>query len=203
MNDEYKNAQLYDIILFPFLRPIRKTIISIAKEFQYKTILDLCCGTGNQLIQLQKQGFHGTGVDLSDDMLKVAHEKSKNISFIKGNAEDLSFKDNSFDMVMTTLALHEKSRDSALKILDQMRRVIKKDGHLIIVDFNLERTVPQLSRKLVTKIESMTDDEHYGHYKNYCTSGGLDSLIDLKSLIEVRKIEVLFKAVTIRILTKK
>ncbi|MDQ0216726.1 SAM-dependent methyltransferase [Oikeobacillus pervagus] len=46
-----------------------------------KKILDLACGTGEFTVQLAKEGFEVTGVDLSEDMLMVAQEKAVNQGF--------------------------------------------------------------------------------------------------------------------------
>ncbi|MFJ8264669.1 class I SAM-dependent DNA methyltransferase [Peribacillus asahii] len=43
---------------------------------QGKQLLDLACGTGEMTIELARNGFHVTGVDLSDEMLLVAQEKA-------------------------------------------------------------------------------------------------------------------------------
>ena len=56
-------------------------------------LLDLACGTGEISVELAKQGFDVSGVDLSDEMLAVANEKAANlglsIPFFQQNMAEL------------------------------------------------------------------------------------------------------------------
>lgn len=55
-------------MLSPFIRPIRQKIIAIIKQHRYGAILDVCCGTGEQLKMLKIHGLEGKGIDLSEAM---------------------------------------------------------------------------------------------------------------------------------------
>ncbi|MBN1410586.1 MAG: class I SAM-dependent methyltransferase [Spirochaetales bacterium] len=199
---EEKIAHLYDFLLFPFIHPIRKKLLSIADNYKYLKILDVCCGTGNQLKYLKSKGFDAIGIDLSDKMMSVAAKGAVPVKCFKENAEEMSFEPESFDMTTTTFALHEKTTESALAVLHEMLRVTKKGGHLILIDFNIDQSVPSLSRKACTFIESLAGGEHYENYKNYCNTGGIDSLINQINVKEIERHESDFEAVTIRILEK-
>ena len=50
-----------------------------------KNVMDMACGTGEQVLRLSKKGFNVIGVDLNEGMLGVAKSKSKKIKFLKGN----------------------------------------------------------------------------------------------------------------------
>lgn len=70
-------------------------VIQQSEKFQVqtKTILDVACGTGELSIRLSEAGFAVTGVDLSDDMLAVAHakalEKGRMIPFFQQNMTEM------------------------------------------------------------------------------------------------------------------
>ena len=196
-------ADINDFILYPFINPIRKIILGLAEKYQYKEILDVCCGTGNQLKLLKAGGFNVSGIDLSDTMLKVAGKGNNGVKCLKEDAEAMSFKDNSFDMVMTTFALHDKTTQAALSILNEMIRITKPDGHIIAADFNLADSVPVIAKKACTFIEYLAGGEHYENYKNYCRMGGLDFLLNNTKLIEIERAAVDLKAVTIIVLSKE
>jgi demethylmenaquinone methyltransferase/2-methoxy-6-polyprenyl-1,4-benzoquinol methylase len=202
MKDEYKSAKYYDKFLHLFVRHIRKRILNIVKKNQYEKILDVCCGTGNQLKILKKHGIDGTGIDLSKAMLEIAESGKIKVNCFEQDAENISFSDGSFDMTMTTFALHEKSNSSAKMILSEMIRLTKKNGHLIIVDFSIDRNTFFLARKGISFIESRAGDDHYKHYKDYVASNGLDTLLQGSPLKEVEKHYFAFNGVVLKVLQK-
>ncbi|HDQ13754.1 MAG TPA: class I SAM-dependent methyltransferase, partial [Sediminispirochaeta sp.] len=69
---EYGIAPLYDLILYPFVRRLRYKILDICRQRSYSKVLDVCCGTGDQLKLLRRHGFDVYGVDLSPQMLRVS-----------------------------------------------------------------------------------------------------------------------------------
>lgn len=78
----------------------------IEKEIGYNKelkILDIGCGTGRHSIELAKRGYHVTGIDLSDSMLKRAQENAKKqhvqVRFEKHDARRLPFR-SEFDVVI-------------------------------------------------------------------------------------------------------
>lgn len=202
MEDEYKSAKYYDKFLHLFVWRIRKKILQIVKKNQYKNILDVCCGTGNQLKILKKHGIDGTGIDLSKAMLEVAESGKIKVKCHEQDAENIDFNDESFDMTMTTFALHEKSHSSAKKILNEMIRLTKKNGHLILVDFSIDSSTFFLARKGISLIESLAGDEHYKHYKEYVASNGLDALLEDSPLKEIEKHYFVFNGVVLKVLQK-
>jgi demethylmenaquinone methyltransferase/2-methoxy-6-polyprenyl-1,4-benzoquinol methylase len=202
MEDEYKSAKYYDKFLHLFVRRIRKRILEIVKKNQYKKILDVCCGTGNQLKILKKHGIDGTGIDLSKAMLEIAESGKIKVNCYEQDAENTNFSDESFDMTMTTFALHEKSNSSAKKILSEMIRLTKKNGHLILVDFSIDSNTSFLAKAGIKFIESSAGDDHYNHYKEYVTSNGLDTLLEGSPLKEVEKHYFALNGVVLKVLQK-
>jgi 2-polyprenyl-3-methyl-5-hydroxy-6-metoxy-1,4-benzoquinol methylase len=69
-----------------------------------RTILDVGTGTGRAAIALARRGAIVTGVDASDEMLRIARERTKStglaVEFHTGDAHDLAFSDGSFDIVV-------------------------------------------------------------------------------------------------------
>jgi demethylmenaquinone methyltransferase / 2-methoxy-6-polyprenyl-1,4-benzoquinol methylase len=108
-------------------------------------VLDVACGTGDWTIALAKVvGHEGsvTGLDFVQQMLDVARVKveKKNlpqIQFVSGNAMDLPFADDSFDVVTIGFAL--RNVPDVLTVLKEMTRVTKPGGQVI----SLELSKPQ------------------------------------------------------------
>jgi len=202
MENEYKSAKYYDKFLHLFVWRIRKKILEIVIRNKYKTILDVCCGTGNQLKLLKKHGIVGIGVDLSKAMLKIAESGKIKINCHEQDAENINLKDESFDMTMTTFALHEKSNSSGKKIINEMIRLTKINGQLIIVDFSIDSNTFFLARKGIEFIESSAGDDHYKHYKEYVADNGLDTLLKGLPLKEIENHYFAFNGVVLKVLQK-
>ncbi len=117
-----------------FLRKAQRDSIEIISKNNFSA-LDVSCGTGEGLLILRKK-TNGkiAGVDLSEEMLKIAKQKfsGKNIELKKASVDDIPYKDESFDVVLSTEAFHHyPNPENAVK---EMIRVLKKGGELIITD---------------------------------------------------------------------
>lgn len=99
-------------------------------------ILDVCCGTGDIAISLAKNDeLDVVGLDFSESMLKVAKEKTKNysnISFIKADAKNIPYPDNTFKA--STISFGLRNTDDYTKVIAEMVRVSKKDAYIYILD---------------------------------------------------------------------
>lgn len=95
-----------------------------------KTVLDVGCGQGKFAIPLAKRGFFITCLDISPVILDIARNKAKgrkNITFIEGNAIDMSqFTDRSFDLVLATDGAISFCGPEAEKAVTESCRVTKK-----------------------------------------------------------------------------
>lgn len=111
-----------------------KDILSFLKDKEYSNLLDVGCGTGYLIDMLSKERqakFYG--VDLSDEMIKVA--KSKNIlnsEFIQGTSNNLPFEDNTFDIVTCSQSFHHYPYQ--IEAMKEAYRVLKKGGLYILSD---------------------------------------------------------------------
>ncbi len=100
-------------------------------------ILDVGCGTGNLLLEINKRqkGLNLYGVDLSQKMISIAKAKManfKNVAFLTGNGNLLPFANDYFDAVICANSLHHHPNPN--RSLLEMSRVLKRGGQLIIVD---------------------------------------------------------------------
>jgi len=185
--EEYRyTAKVYDRLLGPFIKPIRRRVLSLVKKYKYTSILDVCCGTGDQLKLLKSHGFEGEGVDLSDAMLEVSKKGKHRADCIKQDATQMHYEDDKFDLAMTAFALHEKDHSSARKIVEEMVRVTKEGGNILIVDYELSEKTSPFSKWMIYFIEWIAGGEHYRNFKSYIRKGGLPELL---SGIELREIE--------------
>lgn len=112
-------------------------IFSIAGVKGGEKALDLGCGTGIYTIELARKGAITTGVDHSEEMLhwarakaSQAHKEGLAVEFVSADALTLPFPDDCFDLIMSVnLLCFIREREKALQ---EMRRVLKPGGRLII-----------------------------------------------------------------------
>lgn len=119
----------------------RKRLVKMLQEDQPKNVLDVATGTGDLAIEVHKgTSANVVGLDLSQNMLNVGIEKVKKnnlqekISMVKGDAEKLPFDDNKFDAV--TVAFGVRNFENLNKGLDELKRVVKEDGNVYILEFS-------------------------------------------------------------------
>lgn len=118
---------------------LRDTVADFASPQKGSRILDVATGTGKQAYVFAKKGYDVTGIDLSEDMLKVAigQNKYENVKFEIADATRLPFEDNSFDVSCVSFALHDMILSIREKALRELVRVTKAEGTIIIVDYGL------------------------------------------------------------------
>lgn len=108
-------------------------------DFQGKRVLDLGCGFGWHCRFAVENGAKSViGVDISQKMLNAARDKTKseNIQYICMPMEDIDFPDNSFDVIISSLALHYIQ--SFEDILSKIRRCISIGGEFV---FSVEHPI--------------------------------------------------------------
>ncbi|MCL4417302.1 MAG: bifunctional demethylmenaquinone methyltransferase/2-methoxy-6-polyprenyl-1,4-benzoquinol methylase UbiE [Actinobacteria bacterium] len=116
-----------------------------------KSALDVCCGTGiSTAIICRKVSSDAKvfGVDFAGEMLEIAKQKLgkqyANATFMTGDAIDLNFDDNSFDLITIVFGVRNiLDREKALK---EFFRVAKPNGKLIIMELSYPRNM--LMKKL-------------------------------------------------------
>lgn len=105
------------------------TLKTLLPDFQGKTMLDLGCGYGWHCIYAAEQGAEKiVGVDLSEKMLETARAKTTDdrISYQRCAMEDIEFEPESFDIVLSSLALHYVENFEA--IVRKVHTILKPGG---------------------------------------------------------------------------
>ena len=96
-------------------------------------VLDIACGNGNTAITASRIGANVTGIDITAELLELAAEEAKiaqidGITWRRGDAQNLPFEDESFDVVLSTFG-HMFAPQSDL-VAKEMIRVTKKGGRI-------------------------------------------------------------------------
>jgi len=97
--------------------------------------LDFGCGTGRSTRFLQKLGFDTIGVDISDDMLKLARETDPAGKYLKvADGVFDALENNRFDLVLSSFTFDNiPTFDKKVKNFKEIARVLKNDGSIISI----------------------------------------------------------------------
>lgn len=116
-------------------------------------ILDVGCGEGSRLHKLLPKNKIGWGIDLSAEGIKLAKSQYPQSHFQVADAQNLPFKNETFDLVYSAFAI-EHCTDPR-KFIDEMIRVTKKGGYVVVLCPNYgapNRRSPVSKQNAVTKL---------------------------------------------------
>lgn len=125
----------------------RKKAIRTIKQIDPVRMLDIATGTGDLAFEARRQmpDVHIVGLDLSEGMLSKAREKAierklTNMEWTKGDSENLSFEDTSFDAVSVAFGVRNfENLEAGLK---EIYRVMKPGGRLAVLEFSKPKKFP-------------------------------------------------------------
>lgn len=95
-------------------------------------VLDLGCGSGRDCLFFQKQGFNTVGVDLSEELLKIAKKNAPGISFIKQDIRKIDFPKESFDGIWACASLLHIKHKEIPHVLEKLLGILKTHGIICI-----------------------------------------------------------------------
>jgi phosphatidylethanolamine/phosphatidyl-N-methylethanolamine N-methyltransferase len=142
-----KLSKVYDLVFGPTLHPGRVTALERMGIRPNDRILEVGVGTGINT-SMYPRNCHVTGIDLSSPMLdkareRVAREGLRNVRLLEMDAQNLTFADDSFDIVYAPYLVSVVP--DPVQVAREMRRVCKPGGKIIILN-HFRSANPILSR---------------------------------------------------------
>lgn len=134
-----------------FIPPISAHLVRLVNVTPDKSVLDVACGNGNTAITARRIGARVTGLDITPELLNQAVEEEsmaeiEGIDWKEGDAEDLPFEDESFDIVLSTFGHMFATRpDITAK---EIVRVTKRGGTIGFATWPPELSVGSMFRTI-------------------------------------------------------
>lgn len=124
---EWANKWYDDETLLPYLREF----INYLPKNPY--ILDLCCGAGYESMRMKKLGAEVTGLDFSEESIKIAKERNNNIRFVVDDMlNDYSYL-GKFDGCAVIAGFVHLPNEKLSKAFEQIAKVLNDNGYLFVV----------------------------------------------------------------------
>jgi len=157
-------APIYGLFYKMQRKQFFKVIEGVSKELdlqEFKTVLDVGCGTGALCSVLNEKGLEVTGIDPAEKMLEIARKKPENrtVRFARANVlEGLPFEDKSFDIAIASYVAHGMKQEDRKRMYAEMSRVTK--SRVIIYDYNEKRSL------LTTIVEWMERGDYFNFIRS-------------------------------------
>jgi SAM-dependent methyltransferase len=146
-------------------RPVGEQAIALMHVSSDARVLDVGCGSGWATRLLAQCASNGrvTGIDISDEMIRVARDSSRtfpNVDFEVASAEQLPYQDNEFTHAFSMESLYYYANIS--KAIGEVFRVLRTGGLFVaVVDLYLENEAThQWIDKLNVPVELLSVDDY-------------------------------------------
>ena len=187
MKDPYRNvASYYDRFFESMNKGLKLVGIRVFRPSRGMNILDVGCGTGTHLELYQRYKCNLYGLDLSPSMLEVARERLGDTAQLDlGDATNMPYEDDKFDLVISMLLLHEISSETRSAVLNEVKRVLKVNGRILLIDYHPGPYQPMqgwISKMIIIISELAAGWEHYKNYRQFMSTKGLATLLAQQNL---------------------
>ena len=182
-------APVYNLITLPLMR-VRTQVVELTNTGPGSVVLDVATGTGQQAFAFAERGHEVIGVDITESMLQIARKNNKHglVKFEAADATSLRFDENRFDVSCISFALHDMPLHIRAKVLQEMVRVTKLNGIIVIIDYDLPKN--SITKNLIYRLTTLYEGKYYQHFIN----SDLDSLLEQTGIEIVARYSVLLGA---------
>lgn len=157
--DKYSNKRIYAID-----RGSKQYMQDwLAENCPGKRVLDYCCGLGATAIRVAGLGAEAYGIDISDAEVETARKNAEEAGvsdrahFSVMDAENMTFEDNSFDVIICSGVLHHLELNAAFP---ELARVLRPSGQIIAIEALGYNPVINLYRKMTPHLRTAWEMDH-------------------------------------------
>ncbi|MFH0768655.1 MAG: methyltransferase domain-containing protein [Chloroflexota bacterium] len=140
-------SRYYDCLTGAFERKYAEMALERLSVLEGETVLEIGFGTGHCLKRIAGSvGIQGKayGIDLSTRMMEITKERLERaglediVKLLCGDAASLPFDDSTFSAVFISFTLELFDTPEIPKVLEQIKRVLKPEGRLVVVSMSKE-----------------------------------------------------------------
>ena len=192
MKDPYRlTAKWYDKVFEPINKGLRLLGLRMFRPKEGMSILDVGCGTGSYLDFYKRYQCNLYGIDTSPAMMELAQQRLGDAAELYlGSATEMPYPDQTFNLVVSMLVIHEIEHSIRLAVLDEIKRVLKPDGRILLIDFNpgpVDFFEGWRTKAIVLLSEIAAGREHFRNFRHFMSINGLHHLIEIAGLTIVKQ----------------
>ena len=189
-----KIAQKFSITRHTVWKYTKKFINSLPKNSK---CLEIGCGNGKNMLYCKDLDW--TGVEICKGFRDICIKRGLNV--IDGNAIDLPFEDNSFDVVISIAVIHHLSTEQRRKkAIQEMFRVLKPGGRMLIEVWSikqLEKSTHKFSKQenmVPWKLISNSATEIHNRYYHVFVENELkDLIVSVANTTTIKNMEIIWE----------
>lgn len=152
-NNEYENKCMHQAQLHALTAVIDQEV-----DINGKTILDFGCGSGRWVEYFCNLGAKYIGVDISDEVIKLAKSRYPDNSFIALKDHKIPLENDSCDFIFSIAVIHHNQPLQQEELLGEIARILKPGGYLFLFEalgtYQSERVFPHPMRKWIKMVEN-------------------------------------------------
>jgi ubiquinone/menaquinone biosynthesis C-methylase UbiE len=188
VKDPYRKfAAHYDRFIGPLTNALRHIGMKMYPVIPGMKVLEVGCGTGTNLMLYRQAGCCVYGIDRSPSMLEIARTKLGEEAEVQlGDASNMPYQDDLFDLVMAMFALHEMPGKIRPLVMKEMIRVTKQEGRILIMDYHpgpIRFPEGWIYRAIMIFFEKAAGHDHFSNYRDFLSRKGLPGLIENQKLV--------------------
>ena len=185
----YEENDIYEIFSVAEDYP-NKIFNYLYPNIKDKIVLDLGCGTGKFMQKFYRDTIKYYGLDLSNKQLEIAKNKvnTENVKFICCSAEDIPLPDNTIDVIISTWVLGTILEvDRRNKVIEEMKRVLKKDGVIFLVENDIGGEF-EIIRNRYPNIKRTQDYNNWIESKQFICADKFETYFKFDNKAQAKKI---------------
>ncbi len=138
------------------------------------SVCDAGCGPSGHIGKyLLDKGLKITGVDISDRCVELASEHNPEIRFIREDMVNMSFREESFDGVISYYSIINTPKEHVGRIFEEFNRILKPRGYLLVAVKEGDE------EGIINDFMGVEADIYFSYFnedeiKKYCSNGGFD-----------------------------